>query len=328
MAPKQKARSRSAPARAGTSAAPALRVTPPLGPLCEDTREHLWSCLSADLRAVRAAACLNKEWRVAAVEHGAPLQLSSPRTRHATPVTLKSLAAAFPNVMRLNARDSSLNDEGLRALGSGLLPSLTSVDVSGCQSMSSVGVKALVKGLGARLKEFSQDATALHGLCKEMRVTLGTIKAIAAAPALESLSLTLGSSVKSGLNNLNGHPSLRKLSLYFEGFEPPAPPSTLPALEELTIRVGGWTRFHWPNTRHTNTGFIVPASLMLFWLSLDYPKLKLLVVRDQAGDNQASVEPLNESAARDLANHLKARVEVRAAARRSDIRVPFVVDPE
>ena len=155
---KQKARSRSAPA-AGTSAAPALRVTPPLGPLCEDTREHLWSCISADLRAVRAAACLNKEWRVAAVEHGAPLQLSSTGTRHASLVTLESLAAAFPNVMRLDARDSSLNDEDLRALGSGLLPSLTSLDVSGCQYMSSVGVKALVKGLGARLKEFSQDST-------------------------------------------------------------------------------------------------------------------------------------------------------------------------
>ena len=154
---KQKARSRAAPA-AGT-AAPALRVTPPLGPLCEDTREHLWSCISGDLRAVRAAACLNKEWRVAAVEHGAPLQLSSTGTRHASLVTLESLAAAFPNVMRLDARDSPLNDAELRALGSGLLPSLTSLDVSGCQYMSSVGVKALVKGLGARLKEFSQDAT-------------------------------------------------------------------------------------------------------------------------------------------------------------------------
>ena len=153
---KQKARSRAAPA----AAAPARqRVTPPLGSLCEDTREHLWSCISGDLRAVRAAACLNKEWRVAAVEHGAPLQLSSTGTRHASLVTLESLAAAFPNVMRLDARDSPLNDEELRALGSGLLPSLTSLDVSGCQSMSSIGVKALVKGLGARLKEFSQDST-------------------------------------------------------------------------------------------------------------------------------------------------------------------------
>ena len=151
---KQNARSRAAPAAGTAAPGPALRVTPPLGPLCEDTREHLWSCISGDLRAVRAAACLNKEWRVAAVEHGAPLQLSS--RLHAS---LESLAAAFPNVMRLDARDSPLNDAELRALGSGLLPSLTSLDVSGCQYMSSVGVKALVKGLGARLKEFSQDAT-------------------------------------------------------------------------------------------------------------------------------------------------------------------------
>ena len=153
-----------------------------------------------------------------------------------------------------------------------------------------------------------------------MRVTLGTIKAIAAAPALESLSLTLGSSVKSGLNNLNGHPSLRKLSLYFEGFEPPLLPSTLPSLEELTIRVGGWTRFHWPTATRS------PGTIW-FWQALDYPRLKLLVVKDQAGDNQGSVEPLNEYAARVLANHLKARLEVRAAARRSDICAPLVVFP-
>ena len=163
-----------------------------------------------------------------------------------------------------------------------------------------------------------------------MKVTLGTLKAIAAAPALESLSLTLGSSVKYGLNNLNGHPSLRKLSLHFEGFEPPPLPSTLPALEELTIRVGGWTHFHWPRRLSPNLLNTFPGTCtnMWGWQLLDYPKLKLLVVKDQAGNNQRSVEPLNEYAARVLANHLKARVEVREAARRSDICAPFVVDPE
>lgn len=157
-----------------------------------------------------------------------------------------------------------------------------------------------------------------------MRVTVGSLKAIAAAPALESLSLTLGSSVKYGLNNLNEHPSLRKLSLYFEGFEPPSLPSTLPALEELTIRVGGWSLFYWWPSADTE-------AKECFWQSLDYPKLKLLVIKDQAGNNQPSVEPLNEYAAHYLANCLEARVEVRAAARRSDIcaypLAPFVVDP-
>ena len=287
-----------------------LVTPPPLGPLCEDTREQLWSCISADLLAVRAAACLNREWRVAAVEHGSPLKLSSG-------LTLDSLASSeFQNVMRFDARDSSLTDEDLRRLGQGLLPSLTGLDTSGCQHTSSIGVKALVKGLGARLKEFSQDSTPRHSLCKEMRVTVGTLKAIAAAPGLESLSLTLGSSVKGGLNNLNEHPSLRKLSLYFEGFEPPRLPAAMPALEELTIRVGGWTRFIWP-----------PTDRYELW-RLDYPKLKLLVVRDQAGNSLRSVEPLTTHGARDLANRLKARVEVRAAATRSDIHAPFVVDPE
>ena len=158
---------------------PAL-VTPPLGPLCEDTREQLWSCISADSLAVRAAACLNREWRVAAVEHGSPLKLSS--GSEFIWKTLDSLARSeFQNVMRIDARDSSLTDEDLRRLGQGLLPSLTSLDASGCQNMTSVGVKALVKGLGARLKEFSQDSTPRHSMCKEMRVTVGTLKAIAAA---------------------------------------------------------------------------------------------------------------------------------------------------
>lgn len=290
--------------------APAL-VTPPLGPLCEDTREQLWSCISADSLAVRAAACLNREWRVAAVEHGSPLKLSS--GSEFIWKTLDSLARSeFQNVMRIDARDSSLTDEDLRRLGQGLLPSLTSLDASGCQNMTSVGVKALVKGLGARLKEFSQDSTPRHSMCKEMRVTVGTLKAIAAAPGLESLSLTMGSSVKGGLNNLNAHPSLRELSLYFEGFEPPRLPAAMPALEELTIRVGGWTRFIWSPT---------------YW-QLDYPKLKLLVIRDQAGNSLQTVEPLTAQGARDLANRLKVRVEVRAAATRSDIHAPFVVDPE
>lgn len=290
--------------------APAL-VTPPLGPLCEDTREQLWSCISADSLAVRAAACLNREWRVAAVEHGSPLKLSS--GSEFIWKTLDSLARSeFQNVMRIDARDSSLTDEDLRRLGQGLLPSLTSLDASGCQNMTSVGVKALVKGLGARLKEFSQDSTPRHSMCKEMRVTVGTLKAIAAAPGLESLSLTMGSSVKGGLNNLNAHPSLRELSLYFEGFEPPRLPAAMPALEELTIRVGGWTRFIWSPT---------------YW-QLDYPKLKLLVIRDQAGNSLQTVEPLTAQGARDLAHRLKVRVEVRAAATRSDIHAPFVVDPE
>ena len=310
MPPKKRA-TPATPARV----APAL-VTPPLGPLCEDTREQLWSCLSADSLAVRAAACLNREWRVAAVEHGSPLKLSSG-------LTLDSLASSeFQNVMRLDARDSSLTDEDLRRLGQGLLPSLTSLDASGCQNMTSVGVKALVKGLGARLKEFSQDSTPRHSMCKEMRVTAGTLKAIAAAPGLESLSLTLGSSVKGGLNNLNAHRSLRELSLYFEGFEPPRLPAAMPALEELTIRIGGWTRFIWSQPH----GFGWGADGM-FW-QLDYPKLKLLVVRDQAGNNLQTVEPLSAQGARYLANLLKVRVEVRSAAWRSDIHAPFVVDPE
>ena len=319
MPPKSKGKTKRTSKENPAPAAPTL-VTPPLGPLCEDTREQLWSCISADFLALRATACLNREWRVAAVEHGSPLQLSSTNTRQEAIETLDSLATEFKNVMRLDARDSSLTDEDLRRLA--CWPSLTSLDAGGCQNMSSVGVKALVKGLGTRLKEFSQDSTPRHSLCKEMRVTVGTIKAIAAAPRLECLSLTMGSSVKGGLNNLHGHASLRKLSLRFEGFVPPSLPSAMPALEELEIRVGEWTCFYWP-TSLSGSG----TNIWSCW-RLDYPKLKRLVVKDQAGNSLPSVEPLNESGARNLANCLKVRVEVRVAAQRSDIHAPFVVDPE
>ena len=290
------------------SVAAALATLPPVGPLCEDTREQLWSCISADRLAVKAAACLNRAWRVAAVEHGLPLQLSSG-------LTLDSLGpgSEFRNVCRLSARDSSLTDADLRRLGQGLLPSLTSLDASGCQHMSSIGVRALVKGLGSRLKEFSQDTTALNSSCKHMRVTEGTLKAISAAPALEQLSLTLGSAVKSGLHHLKGHPNLRKLSLYFEGFEPPALPAAMPALEELAIRVGPWTRFYWPTSVSAYQG----------WSTLHYPKLKLVVINDKAGDSLPSVQPLSKAGVRFLVHALKARVEVRTAARGSDIGAPY-----
>jgi hypothetical protein len=227
----------------------------------------------------------------------------------------------FRGTVRLNARDSNLSDDHLRKLGQGVLPSLTSLDVSGCQHMTSVGLKALLKGLGQQIKEIYQDITPAHSSCKEMRVTPSTLKVLATAPGLECLSLTLSSAVKVGLNHLNSHATLRTLSIFFEGFHPPALPQHLPNLETLNLRVGPWTYFTWP--RH-------PHHQLAGWDRLSYPKLRQLTIKDATGDQMTGTLPLNGDGVLALCFCFpKATVVVRSVAKRSDIPkdlVPFSCD--
>jgi len=271
--------------RAGKSRATPTPVTQPpvvpppsLHPLCEDTVGYLWELLCRDAVALAAAARLNKAWHAAAVARGAPVFLRpvdyEPNPSK-TAAELTALSLTHPGASRLCARDSGLTDDDLRRLGKGLLPALASLDVSGCQHMLSHGVVALVRGLGPRLKDFAQDTTRRHSLCKEMRVTKATLKALAAAPCLERLSLTLGSGVKSGLEAFHGHASLRRLTLCFEGFQPPLLPRSLPALEWLIIITGGFSTFSWPS------GGGVPNGQ---WDYLQFPKLALFEIYDHIGD--------------------------------------------
>jgi hypothetical protein len=182
------------------------------------------------------------------------------------------------------------------------------IDLSGCQSVSSNGVKALVNGLGPRLRGFRQDLTPVHSRCKEMRVTESTIKAIALAPGLEHLSLTLGSAVKKGLEALDGHPRLRTMSLFFEGFTPLWLPSHLPALEELTIKTSSWSGFPWPATMaHSPFG------------GLRYPRLQRLVIENAVNENSGG-RWLHRSFVEELSRRFpNALVRVVAAGPKSDI---------
>jgi hypothetical protein len=255
-------------------AQPPVVPLPPLHFLCEDTVSHLWELLCSDAVALAAAARLNRAWHAAAIARGAPVFLKPDDPAKAA-AALTALSLSHPGACRLCARDSGLTDDDLRRLGKGLLPALTSLDLSGCQNMSSLGVVALVRGLGPRLKEFAQDATRKHSLCKEMRVTKATLKALVAAPGLERLSLTLGSGVKSGLELFHGHASLRRLTIYFEGFEPPLLPRSLPALESLRINTCAFSKFRWPAGGGAPNGQ---------WDDFQYPKLALLEIEDHIGD--------------------------------------------
>jgi len=121
------------------------------------------------------------------------------------------------------------------------------------------------------MKGYAQDITPRHSRCAQMRVREATLKVLAQARGLEDLSLTLGSAVKSGLEHFNNHPALRSMSIYFEGFTPLCLPKHLPALSELTIKVGEWSGFFWPQ-----------AGLGMFE-SLEYPRLTKLTINDSGG---------------------------------------------
>ena len=95
---------------------------------------------------------------------------------------------SFPGARGISLKDSDWgSDNTLRMLG-GInpgtkkqlaakpFPLLASVDVSGCQGVSSLGVRALVKALGGSLLGFRWQVTARHHACKEMKVSDATIK--------------------------------------------------------------------------------------------------------------------------------------------------------
>jgi hypothetical protein len=102
--------------------------------------------------------------------------------------SLLRAGALFPNASGVSLKDSEwASNKTLSVLG-GIdpktkkwmpqkpFPLLSSVDVSGCQGVSSLGLRALIKGLGDGLRGFKQQVTAKHSRCKEMRVTDATIK--------------------------------------------------------------------------------------------------------------------------------------------------------
>lgn len=276
-----------------------------------DTSAILWDHIFTCPPAIFACSGVCKAWRrYVAKSFAGTLLLDG--FKHLADTHLTERLGAFSRATALDAHDVQwVDDNFLRLLASGrppLLPSMQRIDLSGCQSVSSNGVKALVNGLGPRLRGFRQDLTPLHSRCKEMRVTESTIKAIALAPGLEHLSLTLGSAVKKGLEALDGHPRLRTMSLFFEGFTPLWLPSHLPALEELTIKTSSWSGFPWPAMMaHSPFG------------GLRYPRLQRLVIENAVNENSGG-RWLHRSFVEELSRRFpNALVRVVAAGPKSDI---------
>jgi hypothetical protein len=194
----------------------------------------------------------------------------------AGPLSLKSFDAIervqpFSSVKVLDARSCAwLDDAGMKALAcTTLLPALQAVDFSESPKVSSAGVKALLKARGATLKSFTQKAYT----CANIKVTVSTIKALKTVTSLEFCSLTLGSGFKCGLEALSDHPTLRRLSIHFEGFTHNNLPSNLPCLEELCIETGSWANFIWPQGVH-GVGHFEACS---------YPNCTKVVINDQVG---------------------------------------------
>jgi hypothetical protein len=182
-------------------------------------------------------------------------------------ISTSPILSRFTNVRFLSVRDIADIDDGiLRELSSGkVLPDLAYLDVSGCQKMSSNGVRALVKGKGVGFKGFAQNCTRQHRNCNQMQTTPATIKHVALATNLLSLSLTLPSKFRaSHLSPLNGHKTLRSLAIYFEGFTHVNLPLHLPALRDFLLLVGEWTHFDWASCQ-----------------ACAYPELRCLTIHDR-----------------------------------------------
>ena len=116
------------------------------------------------------------------------------------------------------------------------------------------GVEALVESTS--LVAFHQ----YHGV-------MSPICGIVAAAPLTTLSLTIDyASVPDAFSPLEGHPTLKHLSLRFEADVAPELPEILPNLETLSLAVGPRTQFNWDSA--------LPFC----------PSLKKLTIDDQCGD--------------------------------------------
>jgi hypothetical protein len=184
----EKARDAGRPGRrgAGAPAAPRRIITtndsfPGLNADCANV---VFDFLASDAPALGAMLRVSKD--MCAAVH---------RRAEAVPAGLLAAAAArgFPRLRSLHLADAAWCDDDLLrwAASADGPPQLASVDVSGCQAVKSLGIKALVKGLGPRLKRFVQRSTARFQRASEARVTKATLAALAGATGLEEVALTI-----------------------------------------------------------------------------------------------------------------------------------------
>lgn len=180
-----------------------------IGPLDSDSSKLIWRLLAQNPRELQQGpACVSWSWRrqaQSALEHALVMSSFIKAERpHVSEAQLIAALAPFESVPAICCRDCDwLTNEALLTLCR--IGSWRSIDLSGCQAVTSQGVRSMVVAMGERLEGFTQDSTTKHALCRQMKVTMHTIKVISTAPKLQTLRLTLSSQVKSGaLDCLSG----------------------------------------------------------------------------------------------------------------------------
>lgn len=302
----------------------AARVAPIIHILDQDVSESVWEHIIADPLALFEASKLCSAFRT----HSCSSYGGTIRLKAFSPVFAPASLRRFVNAAALDCRDVQwLINDHLRTLHE-VLPSMRRIDISGCQNVSSVGVKALFKSMPNRLLSFRQDTTPKFSACKHMKVTEGFFGIFVGKggalgsgcpEGLEELSLTLGSAIKGSIQLMSNHPSLRKLALFFEGFTPLWLPFHLPELRELTIKTSTWSAFPWPSTwAH------VSSSATWVGFATSYPKLELLTIDDNTFEsgNNTLMRHFVEGWSRHFP---QATIRVIKAGRRSDIVAPLVL---
>lgn len=257
--------------------------------LCPDTSAAVWEQILASPAAVNCFRQASATWR------------RYLETKLQLPLVLRSFGsvaavAPFRRVHTLNATDCEwLDSDGLSLLPA-TLPALQRVDISGC--IRAGCIRAMVEGFGSRLLAFAQDVTPKHSTTV---VTDVTIESLAASPALQSLSLTLGREVRQprALEKLTGHRTLQSLALNF--LEPNSSadfrgpfglPLWLPELRHLHLKTspGRLQGFQWPQGPAAAVAFSTRLRDNSHQSESRFPKIESLTIDDHTAIMQSGLK--------------------------------------
>jgi len=226
--------------------------------LCLDTAGSVWLQILSSPAASRSAAKVCVLWRRFLIARFEQVLLLS---------SFPSLACVprFQSVHTVDVRGTPwLNDAALQSLA--LLPTLRHIKLA-CvaHAITSNGVDQFVRALGPRLLTYEHTSDSLD---------LGMIRAVARAPALQTLSMSLGDCGRPTdwkydgthgdpplpytflADTLNGCISLRHLTLDFIGPHPFQLPYHLPALRTLSITTRENCGFIWPQKAFEGLAFM------------------------------------------------------------------------
>jgi hypothetical protein len=214
---------------------------------CDDATISAVMCSSRELRdAVSATMGQSQAIVFTATPRRPYTYLPTPApVREFGPTLQQYLHYYPPTLTTLSLRDCPFLTDPACKLLAARFPLLTTLDVSGCILMTSIGAKKFFQSC-KNLTTFTCDATKKHSLRKNMKVNPAYIKALALSTTLTTLSLTLGSKIKqNAMSPLHRHPNLDELNLYLVGFNEISLSITLPTLRTLKLYRGEWSMYSW-----------------------------------------------------------------------------------